>query len=292
MNIHFNILFLVMALPVMGQTSEADAYLQSGDFDKAAEAYKVYLSTHPNDSLVAYKRGRTYAGLHEWTLSASYYEQALQGQFPPGIIYYQQARNALMQKRSSTAMEYLRRGAEAGMRNYIALRHDPLFEPLYQEKEWQQLLDKVELNTYPCLSKEEYRKFDFWLGSWDVFRNGNKIGENRITRANGGCAIHEDYTTYPRDYTGQSINFYDPLEQRWHQHWVGSGGDVTNYFESDSGEGMIQFIGKTLGRSGAMLNRMTFTLKDDGNVRQHIESSTDEGQSWSTSFDGLYVKQH
>ncbi|MBV6646913.1 MAG: hypothetical protein KI790_15760, partial [Cyclobacteriaceae bacterium] len=120
----------------------------------------------------------------------------------------------------------------------------------------------------------------------------NKIGENSITMANGGCAIHESYTT-PRGYTGQSINYYDIIDKKWHQHWVGSSGDMTNYLESDREDKMLQFVGKIMLANGnIILNRMTFTYSpDEMTVRQLIESSRDDGETWFPSFDGLYKKK-
>ncbi len=286
------LLFVAMALASTAQTTTADQFVQNGEFDKAATAYLEYLEHHPGDSLVSFKLGRTYAGMKMWGKSEHYYRRALQGQFPEGSINYQLARNELEQNHPEKAMELLKSGAAVGMRNYIALKNDPLFMPLHNHPEWIPLMQKVETNTYPCLNSEEYRRFDFWLGSWNVMVNGIKVGENEISRANGGCAIHESYTTYPRDYTGQSINFYDPIEKRWHQHWVGSGGDVTNYYETAYDNGMLQFNGKTLGPTGKVaLNRMTFTSNADGSVRQKIEASSDDGSSWSVIFDGHYVRK-
>ncbi|MEJ2004453.1 MAG: hypothetical protein P8X57_05700, partial [Cyclobacteriaceae bacterium] len=286
------LLSLCMASISAAQTSEADRLLQNGEHKKAAAAYLDYLAVHPDDSLAAFKLGRTYAGMRMWSESDKYYAKALQGQFPKGSINYQRARNELAQSHPDKAMDLRRDGAESGMRNFIALQNDPLFDPLRDREGWAQIMERVEKNTYPCISNQAYRKFDFWLGSWNVFRNGVKVGENEITRANGGCAIHEKYTTYPRDYTGQSINYYDPIEQRWHQHWVGSSGDVTNYYETSAHDGMMQFTGKTMGQSGnIILNKMTFTQNEDGSVRQLIEASADDGSSWSVSFDGLYVSK-
>ncbi|MEM1409036.1 MAG: hypothetical protein AAGG59_19785, partial [Bacteroidota bacterium] len=153
-------------------------------------------------------------------------------------------------------------------------------------------LDKIKGNAYPCLSASDYRHFDFWLGTWDVFASGRKAGVNVISMAEGGCAIHENYTT-AGNYSGQSINYYDPIDEKWHQHWVGSGGDVYNYLETKRDTGMLQFESKFMGPGGQIgLSRLTFTLNDDGTVRQLFESSVDDGKTWSTAFDGLYKKQN
>ncbi len=146
-------------------------------------------------------------------------------------------------------------------------------------------------NPYPCENDPKYRHFDFWLGEWDVFVNGNKVGDNSITKAVGGCAIHESYTTQ-QGYAGQSINFYDPIDKKWHQHWVGSGQDVYNYLEVDKSEGMLQFESPFWNPQNGQvsISRLTFTLNEDGSVRQLFQTSTDEGKTWTAGFDGLYKK--
>lgn len=147
-------------------------------------------------------------------------------------------------------------------------------------------------NQYPCENDAKYRHFDFWLGEWDVYVNGNKVGGNSITKAVGGCAIHEDYTT-AQGYAGQSINYYDPIDKKWHQHWVGSTQDVYNYLEVDKKEGMLQFESPFWNPQNDQIStsRLTFTLNEDGTVRQLFETSTDKGKTWTTGFDGLYKRK-
>ena len=38
------------------------------------------------------------------------------------------------------------------------------------------------------------------------------------------------------------------------------------------------------------IDRTTWTPLEDGRVRQHWESTTDGGKSWSTVFDGYYSR--
>lgn len=148
-------------------------------------------------------------------------------------------------------------------------------------------------SPYPCLDSEVRRHFDFWLGEWEVFAGDQKAGESSITLAEGGCAIHESYTT-AKGYSGQSINYYDPIAKKWRQNWVGSSGDVGIYEETDSRtKGSMQFIARQMDARGAIqLNRMTFTYDPNADtVRQFIEGSSDEGQTWTHSFDGLYKRK-
>lgn len=184
----------------------------------------------------------------------------------------------------------LENAIDVGLSNYVILKSDTVFIDLIDNPRFAALLQKVKLNAYPCLSKPDYRHFDFWLGTWAVYARGKKVGTNVISLAQGGCAIHENYTT-AGNYAGQSINYFDPIDKKWHQHWVGSSGDVYNYLETDRGPGMLRFESKFLAASGTIsLSRLTFTLNDDGTVRQFFENSTNEGKTWTPAFDGLYKR--
>ncbi len=171
------------------------------------------------------------------------------------------------------------------------MKNDKEFSAYSETDGFKEVLEKVKNNAYPCLTGKDYRHFDFWLGEWDVYANGRKVGDNSITMAQGGCAIHENYVT-AGNYAGQSINYYDPIAKKWHQHWVGSGGDVYNYLETKREEGLLQFESDFMGANGQIsLSRLTFTLNEDGTVRQLFEASTDEGKTWTIGFDGLYKKK-
>lgn len=148
----------------------------------------------------------------------------------------------------------------------------------------------------PC-SGPEYRQFDFWLGEWDVFGPaGQKIGTNSITSMNGGCVVYESWRD-ARGGTGNSFNYYEAKTKRWHQFWVNSNGNAAPLSAAPDGTPM-PMSGKLV--DGAMvlqspagvkpLNRWTWSKVDGGKVRQHAEQSTDDGKTWTTVFDGLYVR--
>jgi hypothetical protein len=172
------------------------------------------------------------------------------------------------------------------------LLDDPLFNPIKEHDNFQKLKEQARSNAYPCLKNINDRKFDFWIGEWDVYANGNQVGESEIRRADGGCAIHENYTT-KFNYSGQSINYFDPIDKKWKQYWIGSAGDKTEYIETENYNANMQFIGKTMLKNGKIrLTKMTFTYNaDKDTVRQQLESSLDDGQTWTTGFDGLYIRK-
>ena len=139
----------------------------------------------------------------------------------------------------------------------------------------------------PCTSTEA-SQFDFWLGSWEVRANGQVAGHNTITREIGGCVLHERYST-PRGYEGESFNIYDASRGVWHQTWVDNGGLLLT-LEGAFSEGRMVLEGTTQSPNGTARQRITWSVIDGGpNVRQLWETSTDDGATWTTAFDGTYV---
>ncbi|MEM8485167.1 MAG: hypothetical protein AAF564_06435 [Bacteroidota bacterium] len=143
----------------------------------------------------------------------------------------------------------------------------------------------------PCTADEAYTAFDFWIGEWIVeTADGNKAGENSITREVSGCMLQERWTS-ARGSSGQSINYYDPSDGLWHQVWTDVAGNI-GYFEGGLENGSMVLKGRWVNPDGSsyLLNG-TWSQLEDGRVRQHFEQSTDDGKTWSTWFDGYYRKK-
>jgi hypothetical protein len=142
----------------------------------------------------------------------------------------------------------------------------------------------------PGCDTEEHAAFDFWVGEWDVFRpdTGAQVARSRIERVSAGCAIRETWMPLQGGY-GSSLSTYDPATGTWHQLWVGpTPGRV--FFEGGIVDGAMVLTGYW-GSDPAgdkLLIRMTYTLADDGSVRQYGQQSADHGRSWSDSFDLTY----
>ncbi|OEK04188.1 hypothetical protein BFP71_11940 [Roseivirga misakiensis] len=266
-------------------------YFNKQEWKAAEKTYKQYLKNAPKDSLAWYNLAISNFKTHDYKSAIKHFTKARENNFPAPNIVIGLSKTYAEQGDKENLMKTLSHGADNGLATYSLLTKDASFTKYQNYPDFKAILDKVALNAYPCLGQSNYRHFDFWIGEWDVFVNNRKVGENSITMAQGGCAIHENYKT-AGNYAGQSINFYDPIDKKWHQHWVGSGGDVYNYLETRREEGLLQFESKFMGPNGNIsLSRLTFTLKEDGTVRQLFENSTDEGKTWTPSFDGLYKKK-
>jgi hypothetical protein len=140
----------------------------------------------------------------------------------------------------------------------------------------------------PC-SDAAWRQFDFWLGEWDVRGNDAAAqlkGRNTILRVDG-CALLEEWVG-AKGTTGHSLNVYDGTDGKWHQFWVDSTGSVLRLSGRLVGDEMVMTGVSPSGNGGAaQQQRITWSPRPDGSVRQHWESS-DDGRDWTTAFDGIY----
>lgn len=166
--------------------------------------------------------------------------------------------------------------------------------PLFAPVQAQQVATPAAKSPPPACATEDHRAFDFWIGSWDVTAAGQDqpSAVNRISREHAGCVVREDYRIRG-GYTGMSMSFYDAQQKKWHQTWMGVDGTAL-FIEgglNDQGEMVLSNRNTPYYQEGTAINRITWTPNSDGSVRQHWQASSDDGASWSTVFDGLYVRQ-
>ena len=141
----------------------------------------------------------------------------------------------------------------------------------------------------PC-AEAPYRAFDFWVGEWTVHRakDDQIVARSKIEEASAGCALRETWMPF-NGLHGTSLSAYDPASRTWQQLWVGAApGRV--YFEGGPVDGkmvLTGYWGKDKDGNPSLV-RMTYSRREDGSVRQHGEASSDNGLSWSDSFDFIY----
>src|SRR5262245_50795540 len=142
----------------------------------------------------------------------------------------------------------------------------------------------------PCAAPDS-RQFDFWLGEWEVSTpDGQPAGTNRITPIYG-CVLDESWKGRG-GFEGQSFNRYDARRGVWHQTWVDNSGGIL-MIEGAFRDGVMTLSDATLPgkKDPKRMNEITWTPNADGTVRQHWRVSTDGGATWTTAFDGKYVKK-
>jgi len=140
----------------------------------------------------------------------------------------------------------------------------------------------------PTCNSEEYRQFDFWIGTWSVTEGGQPAGRNTIETDLKRCALFESWSSVDGS-RGRSINFYDRESRRWHQTWIDDRGGA---LELDGGlvSGSMVLEGERPDAKARtpVRHRITWTPQRDGSVRQHWQIRKGEQSNWETVFDGLY----
>lgn len=144
-----------------------------------------------------------------------------------------------------------------------------------------------------CRADPAFALLDFWVGDWEVLVGDQKVGDDRVEKVQDGCAITEQWRAADGG-TGQSLLYVDTASRRWRQVWVtgralAPGGVKEKRLVERTSGGGLRFQGQVRDRAGnSWLDRTTLTPLPDGRVRQHIETSTDDGMNWRTTFDAVY----
>ncbi|MDH4259719.1 MAG: tetratricopeptide repeat protein [Gammaproteobacteria bacterium] len=219
----------------------------------------------------------------KWEAAAVAYQDIVKKTPANAFALFRLARAQAAKGDESAALATMQAWIGAGGGNYQAAMTVPELQTLRGDPRFAALVDPLR----PCAAPE-YHQFDFWLGDWNVETPAaaGVVSHNRISSINGGCALHEQYTT-PSGYEGSSLNFYDSARKVWHQTWIDNQGGPLYIEGGFDGKSMV--LATTA--DPKQVNRVTWTPLDDGRVRQHWESSSDGGATWSTAFDGYYSRR-
>lgn len=139
-------------------------------------------------------------------------------------------------------------------------------------------------------STDKAHQFDFWIGEWNVTAGGQQAGTSLIEPILDGCVIQENWVG-ASGAAGSSLNFYNPRIEKWEQMWVWRNG-TTILTSGEFSDGKMVLEGESTRSDGTtVLNRITWSANDDGSVRQFWQTSLDEGETWTDSFDGHYQRK-
>lgn len=144
----------------------------------------------------------------------------------------------------------------------------------------------------PDCSDPVYRRFDFWVGQWNVYdtASGQLYATSRIETVMAGCGVRENYDSPQApggSYQGTSYTGFNRNERRWHQMYLDVNGNVTWYSGDFDGADLVL----TAPGRGGSIQRMIYRPQPDGSVRQIGTVSTDQGHSWQAGYDYSYRRQ-
>ena len=138
---------------------------------------------------------------------------------------------------------------------------------------------------------ENHSQFDFWKGNWEVTNaSGKLLGINTIDKIQDNCVLRENWKSANGKITGTSYNFYNAQAKQWEQIWVDNSGGNLHLKGERIGNQMILKTDVETNRDGKpFYHKVTWTLNEDGTVRQLWETITNDTEI-TVAFDGIYKK--
>src|SRR5688572_2870642 len=167
-----------------------------------------------------------------------------------------------------------------GEKDFAAFRDEPRFV---------EFVKKSDLAVNPCKARPEFRQFDFWIGEWlPKNAQGLTVGTSSIQLILGSCVIFENWNTPVS--SGKSFSNFSTADGKWHQTWVDDKGTLA-YYTGGLVDGKMVLDSERVVNGKKTISRMTFTKLDNGDVRQHGGASTDDGKTWTPTFDFTYIRK-
>ncbi len=294
----FSIVMVTGAISVNAQTAPAstvtpeirsaanNAY-QKKDWAAAADSYQKLVDAEPKNAGSRYRLGVSLINLDRTKDAATHLEAAMavsaNSVFALALARAH-ARNGEKDKMYAVFEQSLTLGGISAE----SLNDEKDFASVTAEPKFAEYVKKLDGIANPCRARPEYRQFDFWIGEWAPQNaQGVTVGTSSIQLILGSCIIFENWNTPVS--SGKSFNLYDVRDGKWHQTWVDAKGSITHY-AGGLQDGKMVLVSESTSNGQKTLARMTFTKLPDGSVRQHGENSTDEGKTWTTTFDFKYVR--
>lgn len=314
------------ATPSTPTIRDGQALLQQEKFDEAAEMFRLIVSANPDNAQAWHYLGYSlHAGGH---IDEALPIHLMAAEFPAnrGVAAYNVACVYAIKGKKDQAFAWLEKAKVGGFddadqlandEDMTNLKSDPRFDAFVKslgeggaagaagapgehgireiaiadedgQGAKQQTAKGFNADDIAKLPAE--RQLDFWIGSWDVIGpQGKKAGSNTIESALKGRAIIEHWTS-AGGTSGTSINYYDATRKQWVQVWIDADGDSLQTWGTFE-NGAMRTTGEAATHDGKRSKmRSTLTPNADGTITQLIEESADEGNTWTTAFQGTYKR--
>lgn len=270
----------------------AELAFEQGRWEDAIVQYREILAKSPQDrlSLLRIAQAQRELGRHQEALATL--EQARTANAPEAMVDVERARNLLALGKREDALAALDAADHVGLRALTLLENDKDFAAVRKDSRFKAVLKNVRARVYPCEEEAEAKQFDFWLGRWEVrMPDGTLIGQDTITKQNGGCTIVEKWDGAGGS-AGTSVSFFVPSKGQWRQIWTGSTGTLADISGGLMENGQMHMEGTVeyVDPSNVVAFRGTWTQTADGRVRQKMEEFDLGAQAWVLWFDGIFTR--
>lgn len=293
---------LLLAAPMAAQSTaptdsaKASAMLRDSSYVEAVRAYTALTTREPGNPSHWAGLGRAHHALGHYPQSEAAFTKALElypatPPRPRRLAWYNLAAALARQGKADAAMTALDSISTAPLLTVQVLESDPDMASLMSHPRMARLKSQLTLAFSPCDTMPKAREFDFWIGDWNVHAPGGQLaGTNLIQKVSNGCALLENWTANGGG-AGKSLNFYNPNAGYWQQTWIGAAGGPVEFREGVLKDNTLTFIVRSGGPGSPVVSRLSFTNLGPNRVRQHAEATTDNGATWTTTYDFQYLRK-
>ena len=286
----FSLLFPVLSYSqntIDPKIQEADSLVKNQKYQEAEHLYLEVIKSNPADNQAIYKLASLYYSEKKYDEAIKNYLILAPNKNP--IVLYNLACTYSLNNNKEEALNYLQEAVNNGFSPVSLLKTDPDLTNIRGEKKFIEIMSSVKLlENFP-----EAKKFDFWVGEWNVFNpQKQKAGDSRIEKILNGAVILENWTGI-NGYTGKSFNYYNMDKKKWVQFWVDQN-SASTYFEGnyDSTKNAIVYYSYDHVKDiSPFIRKLTFYNLSSNEVRQFSQRSSDKGKTWSTEYDFSYIRK-
>lgn len=299
-------LLLLAASPVVAQktirrTSQdliktADSLYFVQDWPNAKKVYESVLKDTSHNSIAWNRLGFSYYNLGNNEEALKSFQKSLANNPIPPVkasALSRAARVYALKNEKQKAIAELDSAVSAGYSNLSEMDSLKEFNSLRSEPSFAELRKRMYAIAYPCMADPHAREFDFWAGEWDVYPTGTNTlaGQSVVQIISGGCGLLENWTS-PAS-TGKSINYIDPVTNKWKQAWAGSyAAGIQEFVNGEYKDSAMRFVFEYKDVQGRrIIGRFIFYNEGPNQVRQFNETSADNGKTWTTAYDFTYIRK-
>jgi len=254
---------------------------------KAARAYEQLTKQQADKGLFWYRLANCRLMLKEYEPAIAAYDTALACGASEGQVRYNMARVRALLGDKKAALDCLERSATAGYPKPRQVKSEEDLASLRDEPGYKVLIEKLENPTKGLKGADA---LDHWLGEWEVYVNGQRVGQNRIVKALDGFAV-EEYWEDSSGGCGRSLFVFEAAKGRWKQLWTSDRGWVVEKTGTPIEKGIYLEGTSTFANGTAKKSREYLTQNADGTVRQLLEDWDEESKTWKATFEGKYVRK-
>ncbi len=267
----------------------ANKLIQDKKWKEAEKAYEKIIKSEPKNARAWFMFGLSKHSQENWTGAIEAFKKNVEIANAPFGMYNVAAGYSQLNKKDE-AFEWLEKALNNGAAFGSNISADVDFENIKGDARFKKMLEIVERTTKPCMYSAESRQFDFWVGDWDVFIQGRKVGENLVELEMYGCTLVENWKNTTGGL-GKSLNSYNSITKKWKQFYVDGSGTVLE-LEGNFKDNIMRLEGDTIGANGVKtMNILEFHDLPDKTVRQLWKQSTDGGKTWNAIWDSIYKRK-